>query len=58
MDFFSENAEFAHQCENEGLSFVGPSESVIRDMGDKSASKRIMGEAGVPLVPGYHGNYV
>lgn len=54
--FLSENAEFAQQCEDEGLSFIGPPASAIRDMGDKSASKRIMGEAGVPLVPGYHGN--
>lgn len=54
--FLSENAEFAQLCEDEGLSFIGPPPSAIRDMGDKSASKRIMGEAGVPLVPGYHGN--
>ncbi|XP_021770313.1 methylcrotonoyl-CoA carboxylase subunit alpha, mitochondrial-like isoform X1 [Chenopodium quinoa] len=54
--FLSENAEFAQKCEDEGLSFIGPPASAIRDMGDKSASKRIMGGAGVPLVPGYHGN--
>lgn len=54
--FLSENAEFAQQCADEGLSFIGPPASAIRDMGDKSASKRIMGEAGVPLVPGYHGH--
>ncbi|GAB2282338.1 hypothetical protein Dimus_016883 [Dionaea muscipula] len=53
--FLSENAEFAQLCESEGFTFVGPPSSAIRDMGDKSASKRIMGEAGVPLVPGYHG---
>lgn len=53
--FLSENAEFAQLCENEGVSFIGPPPSAIRDMGDKSASKTIMGEAGVPLVPGYHG---
>ncbi|KAM7257101.1 hypothetical protein ACFE04_012842 [Oxalis oulophora] len=54
--FLSESSEFAQQCENEGLTFVGPPASAIRDMGDKSASKRIMGAAGVPLVPGYHGS--
>ncbi|CAO2826500.1 unnamed protein product [Amaranthus hypochondriacus] len=54
--FLSENTEFAQQCEDKGLSFIGPPASAIRDMGDKSASKRIMGKAGVPLVPGYHGN--
>ncbi|XP_077239670.1 methylcrotonyl-CoA carboxylase alpha chain [Tasmannia lanceolata] len=53
--FLSESAEFAQLCEAEGLIFVGPPSSAIRDMGDKSASKRIMGAAGVPLVPGYHG---
>ncbi|XP_058072459.1 methylcrotonoyl-CoA carboxylase subunit alpha, mitochondrial isoform X3 [Magnolia sinica] len=54
--FLSESAEFAQLCEAEGLTFIGPPASAIRDMGDKSASKRIMGAAGVPLVPGYHGS--
>ncbi|XP_074283902.1 methylcrotonoyl-CoA carboxylase subunit alpha, mitochondrial [Silene latifolia] len=54
--FLSENSEFAQLCQDQGLSFIGPPASAIRDMGDKSASKRIMGEAGVPLVPGYHGS--
>lgn len=54
--FLSESAEFAQLCEDKGLTFIGPPASAIRDMGDKSASKRIMGAAGVPLVPGYHGN--
>lgn len=54
--FLSESAEFAQLCETEGFTFIGPPASAIRDMGDKSASKRIMGAAGVPLVPGYHGN--
>ncbi|KAG0448070.1 hypothetical protein HPP92_028017 [Vanilla planifolia] len=54
--FLSESAEFAQLCEDAGLNFIGPPASAIRDMGDKSASKRIMGAAGVPLVPGYHGD--
>uniref|UniRef100_A0A7N0TW68 Methylcrotonoyl-CoA carboxylase subunit alpha, mitochondrial n=3 Tax=Kalanchoe fedtschenkoi TaxID=63787 RepID=A0A7N0TW68_KALFE len=54
--FLSESAEFAQLCEDKGLTFIGPPASAIRDMGDKSASKRIMGAAGVPLVPGYHGS--
>ncbi|GLT72164.1 hypothetical protein SLA2020_441190 [Shorea laevis] len=54
--FLSESADFAQICEDKGLTFIGPPASAIRDMGDKSASKRIMGAAGVPLVPGYHGN--
>ncbi|CAI9107781.1 OLC1v1007223C1 [Oldenlandia corymbosa var. corymbosa] len=53
--FLSESADFAQHCEDEGFTFIGPPASAIRDMGDKSASKRIMGAAGVPLVPGYHG---
>ncbi|CAL4891135.1 unnamed protein product [Urochloa decumbens] len=53
--FLSESADFAQLCEAEGLKFIGPPASAIRDMGDKSASKRIMGAAGIPLVPGYHG---
>ncbi|KAL4038641.1 hypothetical protein IC575_002264 [Cucumis melo] len=53
--FLSESADFAQLCEDEGLTFIGPPISAIRHMGDKSASKRIMGAAGVPLVPGYHG---
>ncbi|KAL9430982.1 hypothetical protein AB3S75_026220 [Citrus x aurantiifolia] len=54
--FLSESADFAQLCGDKGLTFIGPPVSAIRDMGDKSASKRIMGAAGVPLVPGYHGN--
>ncbi|KAL0419868.1 UNVERIFIED_CONTAM: Methylcrotonoyl-CoA carboxylase subunit alpha, mitochondrial [Sesamum radiatum] len=54
--FLSESSEFAQLCEDEGFIFIGPPASAIRDMGDKSASKRIMGAAGVPLVPGYHGD--
>ncbi|KAJ6931162.1 hypothetical protein NC652_014612 [Populus alba x Populus x berolinensis] len=54
--FLSESSDFATLCEDKGLTFVGPPASAIRDMGDKSASKRIMGAAGVPLVPGYHGS--
>ncbi|KAF4370173.1 hypothetical protein F8388_007314 [Cannabis sativa] len=54
--FLSESADFAQLCESKGLIFIGPPASAIRQMGDKSASKRIMGAAGVPLVPGYHGN--
>ncbi|XAR61176.1 Methylcrotonoyl-CoA carboxylase [Bertholletia excelsa] len=54
--FLSESADFAQLCEDKGFIFIGPPVSAIRDMGDKSASKRIMGAAGVPLVPGYHGD--
>ncbi|MEP1472387.1 MAG: acetyl/propionyl/methylcrotonyl-CoA carboxylase subunit alpha [Halieaceae bacterium] len=54
--FLSENAEFALACAKEGVVFVGPPASAIEAMGSKSAAKTIMERAGVPLVPGYHGD--
>jgi 3-methylcrotonyl-CoA carboxylase alpha subunit len=53
--FLSENAEFAEACAAAGIAFVGPPPSAIRAMGSKAESKRIMAAAGVPVVPGYHG---
>ncbi len=53
--FLSENAGFASACNDAGLVFIGPPPAAIAAMGSKAAAKRIMGEAGVPLVPGYHG---
>jgi 3-methylcrotonyl-CoA carboxylase alpha subunit len=53
--FLSESAEFAQACLDAGLVFVGPSAAMIRAMGSKSGSKMLMEQAGVPLVPGYHG---
>ena len=53
--FLAENAEFAEACEAAGLVFIGPPAPAIRAMGSKSAAKTIMARAGVPLVPGYHG---
>ncbi|MGH8751528.1 MAG: acetyl-CoA carboxylase biotin carboxylase subunit [Burkholderiales bacterium] len=53
--FLSENAEFAQACAAAGLIFIGPPAAAIRAMGSKSAAKEIMAQAGVPLVPGYHG---
>jgi 3-methylcrotonyl-CoA carboxylase alpha subunit len=54
--FLSENAEFAEACAAAGLVFVGPPGSSMRAMGSKSAAKQLMEGAGVPLVPGYHGD--
>ncbi len=54
--FLSENAEFAEACAEAGLVFVGPPASAIRAMGRKDAAKRLMEEAGVPVVPGHHGD--
>ncbi len=53
--FLSENAAFAEACAAAGLIFVGPPPAAIRAMGGKSQAKALMAEAGVPLVPGYHG---
>ncbi len=54
--FLSENAEFAEACLTAGLVFVGPPASAIRTMGSKIASKQLMQDAGVPVLPGYHGD--
>ncbi|WP_201556772.1 acetyl/propionyl/methylcrotonyl-CoA carboxylase subunit alpha [Psychrobacter sp. 72-O-c] len=54
--FLSENADFAQACQDAGLVFIGPSAAAIRAMGGKSESKRLMETAGVPLIPGYHGD--
>jgi 3-methylcrotonyl-CoA carboxylase alpha subunit len=54
--FLSENEDFAKACVDHGIVFIGPPVEAIRAMGSKSAAKRIMERAGVPLVPGYHGD--
>ncbi|MFT3789995.1 MAG: acetyl/propionyl/methylcrotonyl-CoA carboxylase subunit alpha [Rudaea sp.] len=53
--FLSENEGFAEACAAAGIVFIGPPVAAIRAMGSKSAAKALMGNAGVPLVPGYHG---
>ena len=53
--FLSENAEFAQACADAKLVFVGPTAAMMTAMGSKSGSKMLMEKAGVPLVPGYHG---
>ncbi len=50
--FLSENAAFAEACAAAGLIFIGPPPSAIRAMGDKTAAKALMAEAGVPMAPG------
>jgi 3-methylcrotonyl-CoA carboxylase alpha subunit len=53
--FLSESAAFASACAAAGLIFVGPTAGMIDAMGSKSGAKALMEKAGVPLVPGYHG---
>ena len=54
--FLSENAAFAEACAKAGVTFIGPPPGAIRAMGGKSAAKALMEKAGVPVVPGYHGD--
>ncbi len=53
--FLSENADFAEACAQAGVVFVGPPAAAIRAMGLKDRAKALMEQAGVPVVPGYHG---
>ncbi len=50
--FLSENAKFAALCETCNITFVGPSSTVMRNMGNKSIARRTMTDAGVPVIPG------
>ena len=54
--FLSENADFCRQCGEHNIAFIGPPLEAIMSMGSKSAAKTIMAKAGVPLIPGYHGD--
>jgi len=50
--FLAENPDLSQACEEAGIIFIGPSAEVIRNLGDKVTARRIMQEAGIPLVPG------
>jgi 3-methylcrotonyl-CoA carboxylase alpha subunit len=54
--FLAENADFAAACAAAGIAFVGPPPEAIRAMGLKDRAKSLMAKAGVPIVPGYHGD--
>jgi 3-methylcrotonyl-CoA carboxylase alpha subunit len=53
--FLSESGDFAEACQQAGVTFVGPPAAAIRAMGLKDRAKSLMEKAGVPIVPGYHG---
>jgi len=50
--FLSEDPDFAEICDIEGLTFVGPPPEVMQQMGNKATARRLMAEAGLPLLPG------
>jgi len=50
--FLSENARFAEVCEASGIKFIGPRPEVIELMGVKERARRMMHDAGVPILPG------
>ncbi|AMQ07843.1 acetyl-CoA carboxylase biotin carboxylase subunit [Sporosarcina psychrophila] len=54
--FLSENSSFALQCQEAGITFIGPDWKVIDSMGDKIKARQTMEEAGVPIVPGWNGD--
>ena len=53
--FLAEDADFAEKCRASGFVFIGPSPSVIRQMGDKITAKDLAEQSGIPTVPGYRG---
>jgi acetyl-CoA carboxylase biotin carboxylase subunit len=53
--FLAENAHFAEICESCGITFIGPSSSMIRKMGDKAFARKTMSDVGVPILPGSAG---
>lgn len=53
--FLAENYRFARRCQEEGVTFIGPSWQTIEMMGSKIGSKKTMRDVGVPVVPGTEG---
>jgi acetyl-CoA carboxylase biotin carboxylase subunit len=53
--FLAENGDFAEMCESCGITFIGPTSGMIRQMGDKGAAKQLMKQAGIPVIPGSEG---
>jgi acetyl-CoA carboxylase biotin carboxylase subunit len=53
--FLAENPNFADICQDCGITFIGPSAEMIRQMGNKSYAREVMLKAGVPVIPGCQG---
>ncbi|UCD95675.1 MAG: ATP-grasp domain-containing protein, partial [Candidatus Zixiibacteriota bacterium] len=53
--FLAENADFAEMCESCGIAFIGPTSEMLRKMGDKGMAKKLMKQAGIPVIPGSDG---
>ncbi|MCG1024818.1 acetyl-CoA carboxylase biotin carboxylase subunit [Dehalobacter sp.] len=53
--FLAENSKFAEMCKACHIAFIGPDPEVIEMMGNKAKARQIMGQAGVPIVPGIEG---
>lgn len=50
--FLAENPEFAKSCEENDITFIGPSSDAVHKLGNKIVSRQIMKKAGIPIVPG------
>src|SRR5947207_6113121 len=50
--FLAENAELPRACENNGITFVGPTPKLLETFGDKTAAKRLATKTKVPTLPG------
>ena len=50
--FLAENHEFAEACQENGITFIGPTPKAIREMGDKIFARQMVKRAGIPVVPG------
>lgn len=53
--FLAERADFAQNCQDAGLAFIGPKPSAIAAMGDKAVARNTVSAAGIPVVPGTEG---
>jgi acetyl-CoA carboxylase biotin carboxylase subunit len=53
--FLAENADFAEACESSGFRFIGPSPEAMRSMGDKAVARKLMRQAGLPVIEGSEG---